>query len=73
MTAKSFEFLQPDNWAAAKGYSNGIAVEGRQVFIAGQVARARIEERKLAETFPEYVEYRRTTGMFFPRLFQPGA
>jgi len=43
------------------------------VFIAGQVARARIEERKLAETFPEYVEYRRTTGMFFPRLFQPGA
>jgi len=37
MTTKSFEFLQPDNWAAAKGYSNGISVEGRQVFIAGQI------------------------------------
>jgi protein-S-isoprenylcysteine O-methyltransferase Ste14 len=40
------------------------------VFIAGQIVRARIEERKLAETFPEYGEYRRTTGMFFPRLFR---
>lgn len=38
------------------------------VFIAGQTARARIEERKLTETFPEYAEYRKTTGMFFPKL-----
>ncbi|HZE98752.1 MAG TPA: isoprenylcysteine carboxylmethyltransferase family protein [Planctomycetota bacterium] len=37
-------------------------------FVAGQILRARIEERKLAETFPEYGEYRRTTGMFFPKL-----
>ncbi len=39
------------------------------LFVAGQVVRARVEERKLAESFPEYGEYRRTTGMFFPRLF----
>lgn len=37
------------------------------VFIVGQVARARIEERKLTESFPEYEEYRRKTGMFLPR------
>jgi len=40
------------------------------LFVAGQIVRARIEERKLAATFPEYEAYRRTTGMFFPRLFQ---
>jgi protein-S-isoprenylcysteine O-methyltransferase Ste14 len=38
------------------------------VFVAGQVFRARIEERKWAETVPEYEEYRRRTGMFFPRI-----
>ncbi|MBV8878883.1 MAG: isoprenylcysteine carboxylmethyltransferase family protein [Planctomycetaceae bacterium] len=38
------------------------------VFVAGQVVRARIEERKLTETFPEYADYRRKTGMFLPRL-----
>lgn len=29
--------LQPDGWAAPRGYSNGIAAEGRFVFVAGQV------------------------------------
>jgi enamine deaminase RidA (YjgF/YER057c/UK114 family) len=29
--------LQPKNWVAPKGYANGIAAEGRQVFIAGQI------------------------------------
>lgn len=38
--------------------------------VAGQTLRARIEERKLAAAFPEYEEYRRTTGMFFPRLWK---
>jgi enamine deaminase RidA (YjgF/YER057c/UK114 family) len=31
------EFLQPKDWAPAKGYSNGVAATGRQVFIAGQI------------------------------------
>jgi protein-S-isoprenylcysteine O-methyltransferase Ste14 len=39
-------------------------------FVAGQTLRARIEERKLAAAFPEYEEYRKTTGMFFPKLFR---
>jgi protein-S-isoprenylcysteine O-methyltransferase Ste14 len=41
-------------------------------FVVGQTLRARIEERKLAAVFPEYEEYRRTTGMFFPRVWGRG-
>jgi enamine deaminase RidA (YjgF/YER057c/UK114 family) len=32
-----FDILQPGNWLAPKGYANGIAAEGKQVFIAGQI------------------------------------
>ena len=31
------EFLHPRNWKRAKGYSNGVAAEGRMVFVAGQI------------------------------------
>ena len=31
------QFLQPPGWAKPKGFSNGIAATGRQVFIAGQI------------------------------------
>jgi len=33
----SHEILQPPDWARPRGYSNGIAAEGRQVFISGQI------------------------------------
>ncbi len=33
----AFEVLQPAGWPRPKGYSNGIAARGRQVYIAGQV------------------------------------
>ena len=29
--------LHPAGWAAAKGYANGVAAEGRLVFVGGQV------------------------------------
>ena len=29
--------LQPDGWPRPSGYSNGVLMQGRQVFIAGQV------------------------------------
>lgn len=29
--------LQPEGWAAPVGYTNGVAVEGRQVYVAGQI------------------------------------
>jgi enamine deaminase RidA (YjgF/YER057c/UK114 family) len=37
MSKNTFEFLQPKNWMSPRGYSNGVAAEGRQVFIAGQI------------------------------------
>jgi protein-S-isoprenylcysteine O-methyltransferase Ste14 len=37
------------------------------IFCVGQVVRAGIEERKLTQTFPEYQDYKKRAGMFFPR------
>ncbi len=31
------EFLNPKNWRAPKGYSNGTAARGKSVYVAGQV------------------------------------
>lgn len=31
------EILQPPEWQRPKGYSNGISVSGRMVFVAGQI------------------------------------
>ena len=31
------EVLQPEGWAPPRGYANGVAAEGRVVFVAGQV------------------------------------
>jgi len=33
----SLEILQPQGWPRPKGYSNGVAAVGRQVFVAGQI------------------------------------
>ncbi|MDB6090543.1 MAG: endoribonuclease [Gammaproteobacteria bacterium] len=37
MNANGFEILQPRGWPRPKGYSNGVAARGRQIFIAGQI------------------------------------
>lgn len=31
------QVLQPPGWARPKGYANGVAVRGRQIFVAGMV------------------------------------
>jgi enamine deaminase RidA (YjgF/YER057c/UK114 family) len=31
------QFLHPKDWVQTRGFSNGVAAEGRQVFVAGQV------------------------------------
>ena len=31
------DILHPKNWTPASGFSNGVAADGRQVFVAGQV------------------------------------
>jgi len=33
----SREVLQPAGWARPRGYSNGIAAAGRQIFVSGQI------------------------------------
>jgi enamine deaminase RidA (YjgF/YER057c/UK114 family) len=45
------EALQPQGWAAPKGYANGIAARGRQIFVAGQIgwnAQAQFESDDFA-------------------------
>lgn len=33
----SHDILQPPGWARPRGYANGVAAEGRQVFVSGQI------------------------------------
>ncbi len=33
----ALEILQPPGWAKPRGYANGVAAEGRLVFVAGQI------------------------------------
>jgi enamine deaminase RidA (YjgF/YER057c/UK114 family) len=33
----NMQILQPEGWARPKGYSNGVAVHGTMVFVAGQI------------------------------------
>lgn len=49
------QILQPDGWKAPKGYSNGIAAEGRFVFVAGQIAWGE-DARLVSEDFVAQVE-----------------
>jgi len=44
------EVLQPAGWARPRGYANGIAARGRQVYIAGQIGWDG-ECRLVSETF----------------------
>ena len=37
LPSESHRLLQPKDWARARGFSNGVAAEGRQVYVAGQV------------------------------------
>lgn len=34
---KQFQILLPDGWPQPRGYSNGVAAEGLQIFVAGQI------------------------------------
>lgn len=33
----SKQILQPADWAAPRGYANGVAASGRQIYVAGQI------------------------------------
>jgi enamine deaminase RidA (YjgF/YER057c/UK114 family) len=48
----SARILQPAGWARPKGYSNGVAVRGLQVYVAGQVgwdAQGQFQDDGLAQ------------------------
>ena len=48
------EVLLPEGWPRPKGYANGIAAEGRMIFVAGQIgwnARQEFEETTFAGQF----------------------
>ncbi|WP_407676203.1 RidA family protein [Peristeroidobacter agariperforans] len=47
------QVLQPAGWPRPKGYSNGMAAEGRQVFVAGQVGWD--ERQQFPETLGDQV------------------
>ena len=34
---QGMQLLHPKHWAPAKGFANGVAAEGRQIFVAGQI------------------------------------
>ena len=55
----SVQILQPPGWARPRGYSNGVATRGRQVYIAGQIgwdAQGRFQHDGLAPQVRQALE-----------------
>lgn len=53
------EFLQPDNWAPAKGYANGVVAEGKLVVLGGQIgwnAQQEFESEEYIDQFRQTLE-----------------
>jgi len=48
------EVLQPPGWARPRGYANGIAAEGRQVYVSGQIGWD-AEQRFVSDDFAAQV------------------
>jgi enamine deaminase RidA (YjgF/YER057c/UK114 family) len=65
----SVQVLQPAGWPRPKGYSNGMAAEGRQVFLAGLVGWD--EQQQFPETLGEQV--RQTFKNIVTLLHEAGA
>ena len=49
------DLLHPKHWARPSGYSNGVAAEGRQVFVAGQIGW-NAEQQIVGDDFVAQVE-----------------
>jgi enamine deaminase RidA (YjgF/YER057c/UK114 family) len=59
MSDKDRQILQPAEWPRPRGYANGIAVSGRQIFIAGQIgwdAQGRFNSERLADQVRQALE-----------------
>ena len=59
MTEMLPQILQPAQWPRPRGYSNGIAASGRQIYIAGQIgwdAHGRFLSERLADQVGQALE-----------------
>lgn len=53
------QILQPEGWARPRGYSNGVAARGRQIFVAGQIgwnAQCKFEATDFVGQFRQALE-----------------
>jgi enamine deaminase RidA (YjgF/YER057c/UK114 family) len=50
-----FQFLHPAGWKPAKGYSNGVAAQGRQIYVAGQIGWT-AEAKLIGDDFVAQIE-----------------
>jgi enamine deaminase RidA (YjgF/YER057c/UK114 family) len=53
------EILQPEGWVRPRGYSNGVAARGRQIFVAGQIgwnAQCKFEATDFVGQFRQALE-----------------
>jgi len=50
-----FQFLHPAGWKPARGYSNGVAATGRQIYVAGQIGWT-AEAKLVGDDFVAQVE-----------------
>ena len=56
-------------FGASLVYSNWLAfVANTLIFLPAMFYRAKLEEKMLAQEFPEYKNYQKKVGMFFPRI-----
>ncbi|HUN75646.1 MAG TPA: RidA family protein [Steroidobacteraceae bacterium] len=60
MSTPRRQILQPHDWPAPRGYSNGVAVSaGRQIYVAGQIgwdAQGRLRSTRLADQVQQALE-----------------
>ena len=48
------EFLQPKDWAKAKGYANGVVADGRLIVLGGQIGWNNEQEFESDEFIPQF-------------------
>jgi enamine deaminase RidA (YjgF/YER057c/UK114 family) len=59
MSDQDRQILQPAQWPRPRGYANGVAVSGRQIFVAGQIgwdAEGRFNSDRLADQVGQALE-----------------
>lgn len=64
------EFLQPEGWARAKGYANGVVAEGRMIILGGQIGWNSNQEFESDEFIPQF---RQTLTNIVTLLAEAGA